>query len=72
MQLEGRLKQIEAEASAITAATDAAAADYAAARERLATARRQLLRYVQRPDHSLHFLRPGRIVRVTEGATDWG
>lgn len=57
-----------AESSAISAATDAAASEYAAGRQRLADAQAVLAVAVTQPQHCLHFLRPGRIVRVTQGA----
>ena len=31
-----------------------------------------LLPYTIRPDRCLHFLRPGRLVRIQEGPNDWG
>lgn len=55
------------EASKITAATDAAVSEYTAARQRLAEQLAVVRAVTQQPQHSLHFLRPGRIVRVTEG-----
>lgn len=57
-----------AEASSITAATDAAAAEYAAGKARLAELAASVRAAVQLPQHCLHFLRPGRIIRVAEGA----
>ncbi len=56
-----------AEASAISAATEAAAAEFLEARERLRQPQAVVAAAVQQPDHSLHFLRPGRIIRVFEG-----
>ncbi|KAL4452733.1 hypothetical protein ABPG75_008395 [Micractinium tetrahymenae] len=71
-QLESRLKAVESEASAIGAATDAAAAEYIAARERLRQQQAAVSAALQQPQYCLHFLRPGRIIRVVEGERDWG
>lgn len=71
-QLTSRLRAVTADASAITAATDQAAEEYAALKERLGAAEGVVRQYLQRPDYSMHFLLPGRIVRVAEGETDWG
>lgn len=61
-----------AEAAQITAATDTAAAEYSEGRQQLAAAAAAIRTAMQQPQHSLHFLRPGRIVRVTEGgAAAW-
>ena len=40
--------------------------------QEMAEQRRKLLPYMIRPDRCLHFLRPGRLVRVQEGPNDWG
>lgn len=56
-----------AEAAQISAATDAAAAEYTEGRQQLAAAAAVVRQAMQLPQHCLHFLRPGRIVRVTEG-----
>ena len=37
----------------------------------IAEKKRKLLPYMIQPDRSLHFLRPGRLVRVIEGPNDW-
>lgn len=56
-----------AEASSIGAATDAAAAEYSEGRQQLADLADTVRAAVLLPERCLHFLRPGRIVRVTEG-----
>lgn len=56
-----------AEAAAITDVADAAVAEYSAGKAELAELEARVRAAVQRPEHCLHFLRPGRIVRVTEG-----
>ncbi|PRW61094.1 superkiller viralicidic activity 2-like 2 isoform A [Chlorella sorokiniana] len=71
-ELESRLRAAEAEAAQITAATDAAAAEYSEGRQQLAAAAAVVREAVQQPQRCLHFLRPGRIVRVTEGERQWG
>lgn len=38
----------------------------------MAEQRRKLLPYTIRPDRSLHYLQPGRLVRVKEGPNEWG
>ncbi len=38
----------------------------------IAEQRRKLLPSIIQPDRSLHFLRPGRLVRIKEGPNDWG
>lgn len=58
---------LPAEASAITEATQAAAEEYSEGRQQLAAAEGVLRGALQRPQHCLHFLRPGRIIRVAEG-----
>ena len=59
-----------AEAAQISAATDAAAAEYTEGRQQLAAAAAVVRQAMQLPQHCLHFLRPGRIVRVTEGGSE--
>ncbi|KAI7838418.1 hypothetical protein COHA_007790 [Chlorella ohadii] len=71
-ELESRLKAAEAEAAQISAATDAAAAEYSEGRQQLAAAAAVVRQAMHLPQHCLHFLRPGRIVRVTEGERQWG
>ncbi|EFN51423.1 hypothetical protein CHLNCDRAFT_28067, partial [Chlorella variabilis] len=71
-QLESRLKAIESESTAITAATDAAAEEYSAGKQDLEEQLAVVRAAMQQPQHCVHFLRPGRIVRVTEGARQWG
>ena len=44
----------------------------ARARRRCGAAEEALLPALLRPDHCLHFLRPGRLVAVREGPLDWG
>ena len=39
--------------------------------QEIAEEKRKLLPYMMQPDRSLHFLRPGRLVRVNEGPNDW-
>ena len=59
-----------AEASEITPATDVTAAEYSAGRARLEEQMALVRTAVHQPQHCLHFLRPGRIIRVAEGG--WG
>ena len=39
--------------------------------QEIAEEKQKLLPYMIQPDRSLHFLRPGRLVRVIEGPNDW-
>eukprot|EP00887_Chlorella_sp_A99_P003989 scaffold11.g3989.t1 len=71
-QLTARLKAIQEESSAIGVATDAAAEEFAVLKAQLAEAEATVRAFKQRPDYSVHFLRPGRLVRVQQGGVDWG
>ena len=59
---------MDSEAAAITAAGDAAVLEYTSGAAELAAAREVVLKAMLEPQNSLHYLRPGRIVRVNEGA----
>ena len=63
---------LPAESTAITAATDAAAEEYSAGKQDLEEQLAVVRAAMQQPQHCVHFLRPGRIVRVTEGGPGRG
>jgi ATP-dependent RNA helicase DOB1 len=53
-------------------AVEGAAEEYAALKEELRAAGAEVMAAVLQPQRCLHFLRPGRVVRVVDGAADWG
>ena len=70
--LERRLAELEAEAEALGRASEGVVEAYRAGTERLEALDATLAAEIRRPERCLHFLRPGRLVRVRQGATDWG
>ncbi|KAK2080062.1 hypothetical protein QBZ16_002458 [Prototheca wickerhamii] len=70
--LERRLAELEAEAEALGRASEGVVEAYRAGTERLEALDAALAAEIRRPERCLHFLRPGRLVRVRQGATDWG
>lgn len=61
------LDQLEAEMAKLDVGAEEDIAEYRALKMRLARAEAAVRRAVVRPDRALAFLRPGRLVRVTEG-----
>ncbi|KAK9838518.1 hypothetical protein WJX81_004706 [Elliptochloris bilobata] len=70
--LQSELALVEAKAASIGGASSKAMAEYHRLRQELAAAEALVLAAVQRPDRCIHLLRPGRLVRVRAGASDWG
>ena len=56
-----------AEAESITSVTEEVAAEFEAGSQQLAAHDAVLRAALHQPQYCLHFLRPGRIIRVTEG-----
>ncbi|CAI7909866.1 unnamed protein product, partial [Closterium sp. NIES-53] len=71
-EVEKRIKQLQAEADALEAGTEGEIREYHALRLSLAEKERRLKAEVLRPDRCLHFLQPGRLIRVVDGLDDWG
>ncbi|CAI5959213.1 unnamed protein product [Closterium sp. NIES-64] len=71
-EVEKRIKQLQAEADALEAGTEDEIREYHALRLSLAEKERRLKAEVLRPDRCLHFLQPGRLIRVVDGLDDWG
>ncbi|CAI5494381.1 unnamed protein product, partial [Closterium sp. Naga37s-1] len=71
-EVEKRIKQLHAEADALEAGTEEEIREYHALRLSLAEKERRLKAEVLRPDRCLHFLQPGRLIRVVDGLDDWG
>ncbi|CAI5464142.1 unnamed protein product [Closterium sp. Yama58-4] len=71
-EVEKRIKELQAEADALEAGTEDEIREYHALRLSLAEKERRLKAEVLRPDRCLHFLQPGRLIRVVDGLDDWG
>ena len=59
------LKNLEASHNAIEIANEDQVASYFKIRQQLDNLSKQLLSYIQKPQHLLPFLQPGRLVKVT-------
>ncbi|CAI5510096.1 unnamed protein product [Closterium sp. Naga37s-1] len=71
-EVEKRIKQLQAEADALETGTEDEVREYHALRLSLAEKERQLKAEVLCPVRCLHFLHPGRLIRVVDGLDDWG
>ena len=70
--VQAALTALEARAGALDAAGEAALAEYGRLRKELHEEEGKVMGAILSPDRCLHFLRPGRLVRVREGGRDWG
>jgi hypothetical protein len=66
------LRGLEAERASLVLEGADAVADYYRVRQQLERERRLLRAVVTQPVHCLQFLQPGRVVRVADGALEWG
>lgn len=65
-------RTLREEAKAITSASDAAVEEYTKVKHEMHAAHAVVMNSVLHPDTCIHFLRPGRIVRVADGDIDYG
>ncbi|KAL6773736.1 hypothetical protein ACKKBG_A22275 [Auxenochlorella protothecoides x Auxenochlorella symbiontica] len=70
--LEARLEEVQAAVAAIGDAGEETAAEYTRLKTRLAELESTLAAEVRKPERCLHYLRPGRLVRVVQEGVDWG
>ncbi|GBF91342.1 hypothetical protein Rsub_03662 [Raphidocelis subcapitata] len=71
-KIREELTRLEAQLATIEAGTEAAIHDYRELKAAQAKAAATIRAAMLRPDRVLGFLRPGRLLRVAEGAHDWG
>ncbi|XP_002963518.2 DExH-box ATP-dependent RNA helicase DExH10 [Selaginella moellendorffii] len=71
-EMENRINKLEQEAALLDAAGEETVAEYHRLRLKLAELERQLMSEIIRPDRIIVFLQPGRLVKVRDGADDWG
>ncbi|EIE19880.1 HUA enhancer 2 [Coccomyxa subellipsoidea C-169] len=71
-QVQKELREVEERAAQIGAATQEAMDEYQTLKAEIEGAERVLTPALLRPERCMHFLRPGRLVRVREGPYDWG
>jgi len=69
---EKKLKALEAQAAVIQGAGEEAVAEYEALKGEIDDAAAVMLAEMLRPERILHFLRPGRVVRVRVAGVDYG
>ncbi|MCL7036748.1 hypothetical protein MKW94_029337, partial [Papaver nudicaule] len=66
------VSKLEKEAAMLDASGEAEVADYHKLRLEIAVLERKMMLEITRPERVLFFLLPGRLVKVQDGATDWG
>lgn len=71
-QVERDLAEIEVRSAELGTASEEALQQYQQLRGRILHQEKIILSYMVLPDKCLHFLRPGRLIRVREGKTEWG
>lgn len=69
---QAEVARLEGAAASITLATEEQYAQYQQLKQDIARYETVMLSAIQQPTACLHFLRPGRLVRIREGALDWG
>lgn len=70
--LQQKLASLQAEADAITTTGNCTVAEYLNLKQFEEKARATVMSALLQPDRCMHFLRAGRIVRVADGAQDYG
>uniref|UniRef100_A0A0D6QTS0 Helicase C-terminal domain-containing protein n=1 Tax=Araucaria cunninghamii TaxID=56994 RepID=A0A0D6QTS0_ARACU len=72
-EVEARVSKLEEEASMLDASEEQASlAEYHNLRLRVSQLEKQMMHEITRPERVLMFLVPGRLVKVRDGATEWG
>ncbi|RZC56869.1 hypothetical protein C5167_015750 [Papaver somniferum] len=67
-----KVSKLEKEAEMLDASGEAEVAEYHKLRLDIALLERKMMSEITRPERVLFFLLPGRLVKVQDGATDWG
>ncbi|KAK9097581.1 hypothetical protein Sjap_023078 [Stephania japonica] len=67
-----RVAKLEKEAAKLDAAGEAEVAEYHKLKLDIAQLEKKMMSEITRPERALYFLLPGRLVKVRDGATDWG
>lgn len=70
--LEARLAELEAQVGELGQTSDSVVEDYRHLTEALESNDEDLAGHIRRPDRCLHYLRPGRLVRIKQGHVNWG
>uniref|UniRef100_A0A0C9RKJ1 TSA: Wollemia nobilis Ref_Wollemi_Transcript_13665_3749 transcribed RNA sequence n=1 Tax=Wollemia nobilis TaxID=56998 RepID=A0A0C9RKJ1_9CONI len=71
-EVEARVSKLEEEASMLDASEEGSLAEYHNLRLRVSQLEKQMMHEITRPERVLMFLVPGRLVKVRDGATEWG
>uniref|UniRef100_A0ABQ7GPW6 HUA enhancer 2 n=1 Tax=Dunaliella salina TaxID=3046 RepID=A0ABQ7GPW6_DUNSA len=71
-QVEAQLSEVESQMASLGKEGEDAIRDYLKLRSQIAEQSNVIRHVVLQPQHSLQFLRAGRIVSVQDGQTDWG
>ncbi|XP_075083986.1 DExH-box ATP-dependent RNA helicase DExH10-like [Nicotiana tabacum] len=67
-----KVSKLEEEAEMLDASGEAEVAEYHKLKLEIAQREKKLMAEITRPERVLHFLLPGRLVKVWEGGKDWG
>ncbi|TMX00055.1 hypothetical protein EJD97_001473 [Solanum chilense] len=67
-----RVSKLEKEAAKLDASGEGEVAEYHKLKLEIAQREKKLMAEITRPERVLHFLLPGRLVKVWEGGKDWG
>ncbi|KAH9608162.1 hypothetical protein KSS87_012144 [Heliosperma pusillum] len=67
-----KIEKLEQEAASLDASGESEVAEYHKLRLDLALLEKKMMSEITRPERVLHYLLPGRLVKIREGGTDWG
>lgn len=71
-EVEDKVSKLEQEAATLDAVGEDSIAEYHRLRLRIVQLEKQMMSEILRPERILIFLAPGRLVKVRDGADDWG
>ncbi|KAL9227154.1 hypothetical protein vseg_002881 [Gypsophila vaccaria] len=67
-----KIDKLEQEAASLDASGESEVGEYHKLRLDLAHLEKKIMSEITRPERVLHYLLPGRLVKIREGGTDWG
>ncbi|KAK9699590.1 hypothetical protein RND81_08G183900 [Saponaria officinalis] len=67
-----KIDKLEQEAASLDASGESEVGEYHKLRLDLAHLEKRMMSEITRPERVLHYLLPGRLVKIREGGTDWG
>eukprot|EP00898_Chlorokybus_atmophyticus_P004711 jgi/Chlat1/5240/Chrsp33S05083 len=70
-QVQQTLQKLEEEAASMAVGSTEEAEEARKLRSEIASLEKDMIKQILRPDRCLHFLRPGRLVKVHDGEAEW-